>query len=29
MKTTVLGLDKNKSIELVKELNTLLANFQS
>ena len=28
MKTTVLGLDKNKSIELVKELNTLLANFQ-
>ncbi|WP_275316374.1 Dps family protein [Tenacibaculum bernardetii] len=28
MNTTVLGLDKNKSIALVKELNTLLANFQ-
>ena len=28
MNTTVLGLDKKKSIVLVKELNTLLANFQ-
>ncbi|PKH52494.1 DNA starvation/stationary phase protection protein [Tenacibaculum sp. Bg11-29] len=28
MNTTVLGLDKEKSIELVKELNVLLANFQ-
>ena len=28
MNTTVLGLDTKKSIELVKELNTLLANFQ-
>ncbi|WP_299157269.1 Dps family protein [uncultured Tenacibaculum sp.] len=28
MNTTVLGLDKNKTEELVKELNTLLANFQ-
>jgi len=28
MNTTVLGLDKEKSIELVNELNTLLANFQ-
>ncbi|MCT4698041.1 Dps family protein [Tenacibaculum haliotis] len=28
MNTTVIGLDKNKSIELVKELNVLLANFQ-
>lgn len=28
MNTTVLGLDKEKSIELAKELNVLLANFQ-
>ncbi|CAM1335180.1 Dps family protein [Tenacibaculum aestuariivivum] len=28
MSTTVLGLDTKKSSELVKELNTLLANFQ-
>ena len=28
MSTTILGLDKNKTEELVKELNTLLANFQ-
>jgi starvation-inducible DNA-binding protein len=28
MNTTVLGLDKEKSIELVKEINVLLANFQ-
>ncbi|WP_272148806.1 Dps family protein [Tenacibaculum aiptasiae] len=28
MNTTVIGLDKNKTEELVKELNSLLANFQ-
>ena len=28
MNTTILGLDKNKSVELASELNVLLANFQ-
>ncbi len=28
MSTTILGLDKEKTVGLVKELNTLLANFQ-
>ena len=28
MSTTILGLDKNKSVELARELNVLLANFQ-